>query len=63
MDSPIESWILDLGAFFHSSPNKELFRNFKFGSFEKAYLAENKDLEIEGKGDICIKNPAENRGH
>lgn len=29
VDSPLESWILDSGASFHSSSSKELFRNFK----------------------------------
>ena len=45
-----ESWILDSGASFHSSPNKELFRNFKSGNIEKAYLADNKDLKMKEKG-------------
>ena len=61
MDSSIESWILDSGASFHSSPNKKLFQNFKSGNFEKVYLADNKDLEIKGKGDVYIKTPAENQ--
>ena len=61
MDSPIESWILDSGASFHSSQNKELFRNFKSGSFEKVYLTNNKDLKIEGKRDVCIKTSVENQ--
>ena len=60
-DSSIESWILDSGASFHSSPNKELFWNFKSENFEKVYLANNKDLEIKEKGDVCIKTPAENQ--
>ena len=25
------------------------------------YLADNKDLKIEGKWDVCIKTPAENQ--
>ena len=61
VDSSIESLILDSGASFHSSPNKELFWNFKSGNFEKVYLADNKDLEIKGKGDVCIKTPAKNQ--
>ena len=61
MDSPIEFWILDSCASFHSSPNKELFRNFKSGNFEKVYHADNKDLKIEGKGDVYIKTPAGNQ--
>ena len=55
VNSPVESWILDSGASFHSSPSKELFQNFKSQNFEKVYLAENKALRIEGKGDVCIK--------
>ncbi|XP_022972612.1 uncharacterized protein LOC111471150 [Cucurbita maxima] len=51
VDSLIESWILDSGTSVHSSPNKELFWNFKSGNFDKVYLADNKDLEIKGKGD------------
>ena len=61
MDSSIEFWILDSDASFHSSPNKQLFRNFKSRNFEKVYLADNKDLEIKEKGDVCIKTPAGNQ--
>ena len=49
VDNPIESWILDSGASFHSSPNQELFQIFKSGNFEKVYLADHKTMEIEGK--------------
>ena len=57
MNNPVESWILDYGASFHSSLSKELFQNFKSENFGKVYLADNKALEIEGKGDVCIKDP------
>ena len=50
VDSPIDSWILDSGASFHSSPNNELFRNFKSGNFEKVYLATTKILRLKKKG-------------
>ena len=33
MNSPVESWILDFGSSFHSSPSKELFQNIKSGNF------------------------------
>ena len=33
VNSLVESWILDSGASFHSSPSKELFQNFKSGNF------------------------------
>ena len=61
MDSQIESCILDSCASFHSSPNKELLQNFKSESFKKVYLADDKDLEIEGKEDVCIKTSTENQ--
>ncbi|XP_069151999.1 uncharacterized protein [Solanum lycopersicum] len=52
VNSPVESWILDSGASFNSSPSKEFFQSFKSGNFGKVYLADNKALEIEGKGDV-----------
>ena len=61
MNNPVESWILDSGASFHSSPSKELFQNFKSGNSGKVYLADNKALEIEGKGDVCIKTTSGNQ--
>ena len=61
VNSPVESWILDSGASFHSSPSKELFQNFKSGNFGKVYLADNKTLEIKGKGDVCIKTTSGNQ--
>ena len=61
VNSPIESWILDSGASFHSSPSKKLFQNFKSGNFGKVYLADNKALEIEGKRDVCIKTTSGNQ--
>ena len=59
--SPVESWILDSGASFHLSPSKELLQNFKSGNFGKVYLADNKALEIERKGDVCIKTTSGNQ--
>ena len=61
VNNPTESWILDSGASFHSSPSKELFQNFKSGNFGKLYLADNKGLEIEEKGDVCIKTTSGNQ--
>ena len=60
VNSLVESWILDSGPSFHSSPSKELFKNFKSGNFGKVYLADNKALEIEGKGDVCKKTTSRN---
>ena len=49
------------GASFYSSPSKELFQNLKSGNFGKVYLADNKALDIEGKGDVCIKSTLGNK--
>ena len=55
VDSPIETWILDSGASFHSSPCKEYFQNFKSGKFGKVFLADDNPLDIEGTGNIMIR--------
>uniref|UniRef100_A0A803LIT3 Retrovirus-related Pol polyprotein from transposon TNT 1-94-like beta-barrel domain-containing protein n=1 Tax=Chenopodium quinoa TaxID=63459 RepID=A0A803LIT3_CHEQI len=55
VDSPIESWILDSGASFHSSPCKEIFQNFKSGKFGMLYLVDDEPLDIMGKEDVMIK--------
>ena len=52
---------MDSGASFHYSPSKELFHNFKSGNFGKVYLADNKALEIEENGDVCIKTTSGNQ--
>jgi hypothetical protein len=49
VNDPIESWIHDSGASFHSTPCKELMRNFIIGEYEKVYLANGKPLEIKGQ--------------
>ena len=61
VNNPVESWILDFGASFNSSPSKELFQKFNSGNFGKIYFAENKVLEIEGKGDVFIKTTSGNQ--
>ena len=55
VDSPIESWIIDSGAWFRSSPSKELFHNFVGGKFDKVYIADNKSLKILRRGDVNVK--------
>ena len=61
VNSLVESWILDSGASFHSSPSKELFQNVKSGNLRKVYLTDNKALAIEGKGDVYIKTTSGNQ--
>jgi gag-polypeptide of LTR copia-type/Zinc knuckle len=56
VESPIESWILDSGASFHATANKDKFLNFKSGNFGNVHLADGKPLKITGIGDIQIKS-------
>ena len=55
VDSPIESWILDSGASFHSTSCKELLHNYVAGKYGKVYLADNEPLEIIGKDEVHIR--------
>ncbi|PKI57116.1 hypothetical protein CRG98_022510 [Punica granatum] len=51
VSSPLESWVLDSGASFHSCPNANIMENYTFGNFGKVYLVDDEPLEIAGKGD------------
>ncbi|KAE8728571.1 hypothetical protein F3Y22_tig00004205pilonHSYRG00041 [Hibiscus syriacus] len=57
VNSPIESWILDLGASFHSTPYQEIMENYVSGDFGKVHLADDETLKIVEKGDIRLKLP------
>ncbi|KAE8706604.1 putative potassium transporter 12 [Hibiscus syriacus] len=55
INSPIESWILDSGASFHSTPCQEIIENYVSGDFGKVHLADDETLKIVRKGDIRLK--------
>lgn len=57
INSPIESWILDSGASFHSTPCREIMENYVSGDFGKVHLADDEALKIVGKGDVRLKLP------
>ncbi|KAE8685870.1 cytochrome P450 71A9-like [Hibiscus syriacus] len=57
INTPIESWILDSGATFHSTPCREIMENYVSGDFGKVHLADDETLKIVGKGDIRLKLP------
>ncbi|KAE8735455.1 hypothetical protein F3Y22_tig00000340pilonHSYRG00428 [Hibiscus syriacus] len=57
VNSPIESWILDSGASFHSTPCQEIMENYVSSDFGKVHLADDETLKIVGKGDIRLKLP------
>ncbi|KAK9133630.1 hypothetical protein Scep_013158 [Stephania cephalantha] len=54
-DSKDEScWILDSGASFHATSNREYFLNYEKGNFGKVYLGDDEPSDIIGKGDVLI---------
>ncbi|KAE8705427.1 Endomembrane protein 70 protein family isoform 1 [Hibiscus syriacus] len=55
VNSPIESWILDLGVSFHSTPCREIMENYVSGDFGRVHLVDDETLKIVGKGDIRLK--------
>ena len=55
LDSPVDSWIMDSSASFHTTPSKDLLSNYISGRFWKVYLADEKSLDIVGRDDIDIK--------
>lgn len=55
VDSPIDSWVLDSGASFHTTAHKELMENYVAGNYGKVYLADGEPLDIVGIGDIKLK--------
>jgi len=55
LDSHVDSWVMDLGASFHTTPSKDLLSNYISRRFGKVYLADGKSLDIVRRGDIDIK--------
>ncbi|KAE8664704.1 hypothetical protein F3Y22_tig00112738pilonHSYRG00095 [Hibiscus syriacus] len=57
VNTPIESWILDSGASFHSTPCREIMENYVSCDFGNVHLASDETLKIVGKRDIRLKLP------
>jgi hypothetical protein len=55
IDSPLDSWILDSGASFHTTAICEILENYVAGDFGKVYLADGSALDIVGMGDVRIR--------
>ena len=54
VESPVESWIMDSGASFHTTPCKDLLVNFR-PIKGKVHLANDQTEEIVGIGDVNLK--------
>ncbi|RVX07359.1 Retrovirus-related Pol polyprotein from transposon TNT 1-94 [Vitis vinifera] len=57
VDSPLDDWILDSGASFHTTPHREIIQNYVAGDFGKVYLADGSALDVVGLGDVRISLP------
>ena len=55
LESNEESWVLDSGASFHATSQKELFEKYVPNDHGKLYLGDNQPCNIVGKGVVKIK--------
>ncbi|KAG6529732.1 hypothetical protein ZIOFF_011946 [Zingiber officinale] len=55
IDGPIDSWVLDSGASFHTTAQREILENFVVGNHGKVYLADGEPLDIVGIESIHLK--------
>ncbi|RVW76558.1 Retrovirus-related Pol polyprotein from transposon TNT 1-94 [Vitis vinifera] len=46
VDSPLDDWVLDSGASFHTTPHREIIQNYVVGDFGKVYLADGLALDV-----------------
>ena len=57
VDSPLDDWILDSRASFHTTPHREIIQNYVVGDFGKVYLADGSALNVVDMGDVRILLP------
>ena len=57
VDSPLDDWVLDSGASFHTTPHREIIQNYVTCDFGKVYLADGSALDVVGMGDVWILLP------
>jgi len=55
LDSLVDSWVMDLGASFHTNTSIEHLSHYVSGKFENVYLVDHRFLDITGRCDIDIK--------
>ena len=52
IDSPLDDWVLDSGASFHTIPHREIIQNYVASDFGKVYLTDGSTLDVVGMGDV-----------
>ena len=55
LESVDDSWVLDFGTSFHTTPHRGYFIDYVQGDFGLVYLGDNEPCQIVGKGNIKIK--------
>jgi hypothetical protein len=55
VDSPLDSWVLDSGAFYHSTTIHEILESYVARDFRKVCLADGSMLDIVDTGDVRIR--------
>ena len=53
--SPVEDWVMDSGASFHSTPCSRNMKNLRLGNFGSVRLADGAILDVTGIGDVDLK--------
>ena len=57
VDSPLDNWVFDSEASFHTTPHREIIQNYVASDFGKVYLADGPALDVVGMGDVRILLP------
>ena len=52
VDSPLDDWVLDSGASFHTIQQREIIQNYVASNFGKMYLANGTALDVISMGDV-----------
>jgi len=55
VDNISESWVVDLGASFHATPDRKHFLDYGQGDFGQVQLGDNRPCKIFGMGNVKIK--------
>jgi hypothetical protein len=54
VDSPLNSWVMNSEASFHTTAICEVLENYVVGNFRKVYLVDGSVLDIVGMSDVHI---------
>ena len=55
LESKEESWVLDFGASFHATSNKNFFERYVHRNLGQVYLGDDQPCDIIGQGNVKVK--------